>query len=140
MAGGRDLVCCDANLAVRYVTEPHAEAVRALGDEWLRTRTIVVAPSLLHYEVANAVHRICLKAGVDDIGALELHSDVMRLPIEIRHVPNQHQRALLLSRSHRLPAAYDAHYLALAESLGCAFYTSDSKLFRTVSSTLAWVQ
>jgi len=39
-----------------------------------------------------------------------------------------------------LPAAYDAYYLALAEMLGCEFWTADKKLCNTVKDSLPWVK
>ena len=33
------------------------------------------------------------------------------------------------------PAAYDAHYLALAEILDCEMWTADDRFFRAASST-----
>lgn len=37
------------------------------------------------------------------------------------------------------PTAYDAHYLALAEYAGCAFWTADQRLFDAVRRQLDWV-
>lgn len=39
-----------------------------------------------------------------------------------------HDRALSLATRFTLPATYDAHYLALAEELGCEFWTADKRL------------
>ena len=38
-----------------------------------------------------------------------------------------------------LPAAYDAHYLALAQYLSAEFWSADKKLIRAVQTTLPWV-
>jgi predicted nucleic acid-binding protein len=38
-----------------------------------------------------------------------------------------------------LPAAYDAHYLALAEWLGGQFWTADGRLARRIQASLPWV-
>jgi hypothetical protein len=40
-----------------------------------------------------------------------------------------HQKALTLARSLNLTAAYDAHYLALAENFNAEFYKERSKTF-----------
>jgi len=37
-----------------------------------------------------------------------------------------------------LPAAYGAHYLALAARSGSAFWTADAKLARAVQAELPW--
>ena len=37
-------------------------------------------------------------------------------------------------------AAYDAHYLALAEMLGCEFWNADERLYNTVKDELPWVK
>jgi len=38
------------------------------------------------------------------------------------------------------PTAYDAHYLALAEMLGCEFWTADRRLYNAVKEELPWVK
>jgi Predicted nucleic acid-binding protein, contains PIN domain len=50
-----------------------------------------------------------------------------------------HRRALLLAGQFKLPSAYDAHYLAVAEVFGAELWTADQRLFRAVSGPLPWV-
>ena len=50
-----------------------------------------------------------------------------------------HQRAWELARHFNRPAAYDAHYLALAEMADCPFWTADKRLFNVVRNELEWV-
>ena len=45
----------------------------------------------------------------------------------------------LAARFNR-PAAYDAHYLALAEMMNCEFWTADRRLFNVVKDELPWVR
>ena len=49
-------------------------------------------------------------------------------------------RALDLAERFSLPAAYDAHYLALADWLGGEFWTADRRLARAVHDELPWVR
>jgi hypothetical protein len=51
-----------------------------------------------------------------------------QLPVD----PLAHQFSLL--------ATYDAHYLALAESHNCEFWTADTRLLRAVGDKLSWVR
>jgi predicted nucleic acid-binding protein len=64
----------------------------------------------------------------------------MRLPIELHDETGLHQRAVEIAARFNLPAAYDAHYLALAERLGAGFYTGDARLARAVGGELPWVR
>ncbi len=50
-----------------------------------------------------------------------------------------HRRALALAGRFSLPAAYDAHYLALAERLGAEFWTADRRLTHAIGAALPWV-
>jgi predicted nucleic acid-binding protein len=50
-----------------------------------------------------------------------------------------YQRAWELARHFDRPAAYDAHYLALAEMEGCPLWTADGRLFNAVRHELDWV-
>lgn len=51
-----------------------------------------------------------------------------------------HQQALKIATTYRLPATYDAHYLALAERLNIELWTADRRLFNAVHSSLIWVK
>jgi len=53
--------------------------------------------------------------------------------------PDLHWRAVELAARFSLAAAYDAHYLALAEHLGGEFWTADGRLARMVQASLPWV-
>jgi predicted nucleic acid-binding protein len=53
--------------------------------------------------------------------------------------PRLLERAIDLAAQYRLPAAYDAHYLAVAEALGAPFWTTDQRLFNSVQTGLSWV-
>jgi predicted nucleic acid-binding protein len=51
-----------------------------------------------------------------------------------------HRRALALAERFALPAAYDAHDLALAYWLGGEFWTADRRLVQAVGDELPWVR
>ena len=47
--------------------------------------------------------------------------------IELREDPNVHARAMQIAGQLRQGAVYDAHYLALADILGCEYWTADER-------------
>jgi predicted nucleic acid-binding protein len=63
----------------------------------------------------------------------------LSLPIHLYSDVDLHQLALVLADRFSLPAAYDAHYLALAEWLGGEFWTADQRLVSAVQAALPWV-
>jgi predicted nucleic acid-binding protein len=51
-----------------------------------------------------------------------------------------HMLALDFADTYGLPAAYDAHYLALADLLDCEFWTDDRRLLQRVGRDLPFVR
>lgn len=132
-------LCIDANLVVKLVIDPDDEVVRKLWEDWRADQRPVVAPQLLTYEVTNVLYRyqrlgLMLPSTVR--AALEA---ALALPIQYYAESTLHYRALDLANQFSLPAAYDAHYLALAEWLESEFWTADDRLVNTVHDKLPWV-
>jgi predicted nucleic acid-binding protein len=49
-------------------------------------------------------------------------------------------RAYDLAQSLNLPRTYDAQYLAVAESLGCEFWTGDERFFNSARSLFPFIR
>jgi predicted nucleic acid-binding protein len=132
-------LCIDANLVVRLVAAPRDEAVSQYWDRWVAEGRRVAAPSLLYYEVTNALYRY-QKMGLTSASATQMaQKAAFSLPIRLFGDADLHRRALELAGRLDLPAAYDAHYLALAETLGAEFWTADTRLAQAASSVFPWV-
>lgn len=125
-------VCVDASLVVRYVLDDQADEVDAAWRAWLTDGVSLHAPTLLVYEVVNAVHRLAA-AGIRSVelcaAALEAG---LQLPIELHGDAELHRQAFDLAGEHRLAAAYDAHYLAVARRLDAPLWTCDARLAKAV--------
>lgn len=62
--------------------------------------------------------------------------------IRIETADGVHERAITLAAELGQQAAYDAHYLALAEALNCRFWTADRPFFtaaRLVTDRVRWL-
>jgi predicted nucleic acid-binding protein len=132
-------LCPDANLVIRLVADPKDRTVRQLWAQWDAEGRQLAAPTLLYYEVSNALYRyqkLGLMGGESVRLALEA---ALALPLRLYDEPSLHRRALDLAERFSLPAAYDAHYLAAAAWLGGEFWTADRRLFQVVQAELPWV-
>jgi predicted nucleic acid-binding protein len=132
-------ICVDANLVIRLVADPADEPIRQLWAQWDTTNRQLAAPALLTFEVTNALYRY-QKLGFMSASSVALALDAaLALPLHLHSELDLHRRALALAGRFALPAAYDAHYLALAEWLGGELWTADRALARTVQAELSWV-
>ena len=112
----------------------------ALWQRWDHDGRRYVAPFLLRYEVTNAFHRMVYRGDITAHAGLVALKAALAVPITSYSDDDLHERALDFAGRFRLPAAYDSHYLALAEKLGVEFWTADKTLFNSVSATLPWVK
>jgi predicted nucleic acid-binding protein len=133
-------VCVDASLVVRLIESGTCEApVVMLWEEWHEAGRSLVAPTLLYYEVTNAIRRYVVHGELLPEEAAEALEAALELDITIYGDASLHRRALELANHFALPATYDAHYLALAETLGAEFWTADRRLVKAVGGVLPWV-
>ncbi|MBO1347443.1 MAG: type II toxin-antitoxin system VapC family toxin [Hormoscilla sp. GUM202] len=135
-----NVVCVDANLLVRLVSsKPSESRFEELWNQWQESGDRIVAPPLIYYEVSNALHRSTVAGQLLPEQAEQALEDAFSLDITLYGDLAMHRRALNLASSLRLPATYDAHYLALSEQLSAQFWTADRRLFRAVQATFDWV-
>jgi predicted nucleic acid-binding protein len=133
-------LCVDANIVIRLVADPDDELVRSTWERWDAEHRRIAAPTLLFYEVANALYRY-QRARMMSSSAVRLALKAAQaLPLRLYGEPELHTRALDLAEHFSLPAAYDAHYLALADWLGAELWTADRRLARAVQDELPWVR
>ena len=99
-----------------------------------------MAPYLMPVEVSNALHRRVVRKEVSVEAAVRLLEGLLASGIELREPPRIHSRALELADQLQQGAAYDAHYLALAETLDCELWTADERFYRAANAFLTRVK
>ena len=93
-------------------------------------------------EVANVLHRCVVRGELTVEAAVRLLETLLASGVELRDTPDLNSRALELADQLQQGAVYDAHYLALAESLDCDLWTADARFFRAASRgtvTVNWI-
>jgi predicted nucleic acid-binding protein len=132
------VICVDASFIVRLLfTDPDDSSYQSLWDDWNEAEASIIAPSLLLFEVTNAIHRYAIAGAISEEIADQLITTATELPIELYWDASLHQQAIAIARRFSLPATYDAHYLALAEQRNAQFWTVDRRLARAVGSELS---
>ena len=131
----------DASVAAKWVI-PEAEsdlAVLLRIDARASDKTVVGPPHLL-IETTNTIRKRVVQ-GHDE------HSEAFRRLLKFEHYgvrvmepPELYRRALELAEEYRRPTVYDAHYIVLAETLGCDFWTADYRLINALNGRLPFVR
>ena len=130
-------VVVDASLAVKWlVEEDDSDKAHAALESWVARDVTRIAPYLLPFEVANALHRRVLRGELNVGDGIRMISRLLTSRLELHQPPELHVRALQLASQLNQNAAYDAHYLALAESIGCELWTADDRFYRAASPSL----
>ena len=136
-------VVVDASLTVKWlVEEDDSDKAHAVLQSWVAQDVTRIAPYLLPFEVANVLHRRVLRGELNVGDSIRLISRLLESRLELHQPPGLHVRALQLASQLNQGAAYDAHYLALAESVGCELWTADERFYRAVGpggSNVRWI-
>ncbi len=126
-------VCLDASFVIRLLS---SEAPDALALRWWRQAmgqgVAFYAPPLLYFEVTNALYQYVRHRLLSPQTANALLEQAQALDIRLYMDPALHQAALQTAHRLKLPATYDAHYVALAQRLGAELWTADQRLARTL--------
>jgi predicted nucleic acid-binding protein len=81
------------------------------------------------YEVASVLRRKTRDGEITDAAAKLALRDILRIVTLVPFDYALTERAIDIAASTRQKAAYDAHYLALAEREGADFWTADQPFF-----------
>src|SRR5215208_2990501 len=135
------MIVLDASVAVKLVfPEQHSDRALALLNAAIQTGDTVLAPPLLPFEVANAIRQRMIRQGLALPRADQIMTRFLAFPILLTAPAGLYNQAITLADAHNLPAAYDAHYVALAQSQSCDLWTDDQRLIRTVGGSLSFVR
>lgn len=119
----KTLVVDASVVAAAFFPEKHTEAARTL----LCSGGVLLAPDLIHAEIANVIWKRHRRGEIDGDEAAELLPDMLDLPLEITPSEQLVHAALELAlRTGR--TVYDCLYVALAMQRKTAMVTGDQRL------------
>ena len=130
------LVVVDASLAVKVVVpEQFSAQAKALALSWDVQGTELAAPDFMASEYATALRKKIPEGLLTSDDAKRLMLELYQSGIDFRPSRPLHNRAIELAVELNQRLAYDFHYLALAESLNCDFWTADQPFYRAARNS-----
>ena len=128
-------VVVDASLALKWVLEePLSREAEGLLAQWEEGRVRMVAPGLLLYEATDALRaRVARGEMRGNEARIGVEAIVESGPVLVDQNA-LHWDALKLAMRLRLPDAYGAHYLALAEREDCELWTGNDGFWNAVKA------
>lgn len=139
----RNVVVVDASIALKWVLrETDSKIAFALLTEWNDREIMLLVPTLLAYEITNSLYRKAHSGEITLNRAKEALAEILLAGLQFDFSSDLalSTRAIELADQYKLPAAYDAHYLALAEREGCELWTADMQLWNTLRGKINWVR
>jgi len=135
------IIVPDANvIAALLIHLPFSDEVELLFRRWRQQRSQFCAPALCPAEVMTTLRKMIVAGQISHQDAESATRAWEKLPIQIV-VPDQELLLASLAWAQKTGqmAAYDAQYLALAESLGAEMWTADKRLYNALKDTVAWL-
>ncbi len=134
-------VCLDSGVVLKLVLkEEDSLQAKGLWQQLAKENRQLTAPQLFSFEITSVLRKNVYRSVITPEYGLSALQKLMRLDIRLLAVPDIHVKAWQLAERLNRPAAYDAHYLALAEYVGCEFWTADKRLYHAVAEKLPWVR
>jgi predicted nucleic acid-binding protein len=127
-------VVIDANVTLGLVLSlPYSLQVDRQMQIWRSDETRIIVPTLWEYECLTGLRRAAATRLISASNAWQIAKVLFSLGFE-RVPPNLelHESALQWADRLSQSKAYDAQYLALAESRLAEFWTADKRLFHTL--------
>jgi predicted nucleic acid-binding protein len=100
----------------------------------------ITAPTLFRYEVVAVIRRQFGRGLINFEEANHAITLLLAKSILFSVTDKLLQRGFEIANQFNFPTAYDSQYLAVAEQLGCEFWTIDKRIVDTVAPTWAWVK
>ncbi len=135
-------IVIDANVTLGlFLRLPFSETVDRWMKTWQAEEAHLVVPILWEYECLSGLRRAVTLKFVSPEDSERMAAELLALEFQ-RVVPTLELHRSVLAWAERLghSKVYDAHYVALAESLAAEFWTVDQKLVNSLNSLgVVWV-
>ena len=119
-------VVVDASLAVKWlVEEDDSDKAHAILQSWVDRGITRIAPYLMPSRSPTLSIGGVLRGELNVVDSQRMIARLLESRLELHQPPNLHVRALQIASQLKQSTAYDAHYLALADSVNCELWTAE---------------
>lgn len=127
-------IVIDASIVVKwFIEEIDSDKARLLRDKFIDGKIELTVPSLLYFEVLNALKysKLFDPSELNDAGeSLENYG------FKVITIKNEIRKHMIKVAVDQKLSIYDASYLGLSIGLGIIFCTADEKIIKKLPSTL----
>ncbi len=124
-------IVVDASVVAKwFLEEPHSEKAMALRLDYVNGLIDFVAPTLLPYEVLNALRYS------PDFGKADLEKIATSIKGYQLHLVLLKIGSVAMAYEYGI-SIYDASYVALAEEMGVELYTADERLLKRLDGRIS---
>jgi predicted nucleic acid-binding protein len=120
-----EIIILDASVIVKWFNkENYTQSAIILKEKYLKKEILIYEPSLIFYEVSNAL-RYNSEFGENDV--IQAVQSLIDLQLKIVENDNWFSKSITLAYKYGI-TIYDAAYIALGIFLNAPIYTADEKL------------
>lgn len=124
----------DASVAGKWlIPEADSDKAQAMLVRWQEGSVDLLAPEIIHSEVANMLWKRATRGVLAGKDARNLYERFVQLNVPLAPLPDLVGSALELALEHRRPV-YGATYLALALGMGWDLVTADEPLYNALGA------
>jgi predicted nucleic acid-binding protein len=134
-------IVLDASIAVRYAVkgEPFRQKARRFVGDCGQQGVRLLAPPLFESEADSAIRWYVHQGTLTRAAGHTAQTILNSLPVHLRSDPRVRPRAREIAEQFSQDRVYDSTYAALAEVLGCEFWTADKAFYDAVKGSLTFV-
>jgi len=134
-------VVLDASVILKWylLDEEHGEKALEFLNRLVSDDLEIIAPALLEYEVINGLVAARKRGRLQEDLIVSAVEGFMNLGLRMVGLSGLYSRVIHFCKAYNR-SAYDASYLALAESEKISFITADETLYNSVKKDLNWVK
>jgi predicted nucleic acid-binding protein len=127
-------------LLATVLIEQYSKEAKALIKSLTGQQTQIAVPVLFRYEIVAVMRKHVYRGTLTAEEANNNYALLLAQPVQAMVDDALLRRGYELAAQFNRPTAYDSQYLAVAERLGCEFWTADERLYNALNTQLSWVK